>query len=71
MKYVLLAFDYLFGCHHNNLSRVFTIAGRTYCVCCECGKEFAYSFRTMSVGSASSICAPRSTALKSRFANGS
>jgi hypothetical protein len=37
----------LFGCHHSNLSRVFTIRRRTYRVCCDCGAEFEYSLETM------------------------
>ncbi len=41
--------NFLFGCHHHNLSRVFTIAGRTNRVCCDCGTEFKYSLTTMSV----------------------
>lgn len=42
-------FDFLFGCHHSNLSRVFTIRRRTYRVCCGCGAEFDYSLETMSI----------------------
>lgn len=38
-----------FGCHHRKLSRVFTIEGRSYKVCCDCGASFEYSLRTMSV----------------------
>jgi hypothetical protein len=41
--------DFLFGCHHHNLSRVFTIHGRTYQVCCDCGAEFKYSLTKMSI----------------------
>ncbi len=41
--------NFLFGCHHSNLSRVFTIRRRTYRVCCECGKEFDYSLDTMAI----------------------
>ena len=41
--------NFLFGCRHSNLSRVFTISRRTYCVCCECGAEFDYSLETMSI----------------------
>ena len=37
----------LLGCHHPNMSRVFTIRKRTYQVCCDCGKEFAYSWERM------------------------
>ena len=40
MDSVVAALDFLFGCHHHNLSRVFTIHGRTYRVCCGCGAEF-------------------------------
>ncbi len=39
----------LFGCHHPNLSRVFTIRRRTYRVCCDCGAEFDYSIETMAI----------------------
>lgn len=41
--------DFLFGCHHSNLSRIFTIDGHTYRVCCDCGTKFDYSLETMSV----------------------
>ena len=40
MTYVAAALDFLLGCHHSNLSRVFTISGRTYRVCCDCGAQF-------------------------------
>jgi hypothetical protein len=40
--------DYVFGCRHKALSRVFTIGRRTYKVCCDCGAEFECSLRTMS-----------------------
>ena len=49
MSYVTTALDFLFGCHHSNLSRVFTIAGRSYRVCCDCGAEFKYSLQNMSI----------------------
>ena len=41
--------NFLFGCHHGNLSRVFTIRRRTYRVCCDCGAEFDYSIETMEI----------------------
>lgn len=41
--------DYAFGCRHTHLSRVFTIHGRSYKVCCDCGKDFDYSLRTMAI----------------------
>ena len=43
------ALDVAFGCHHGKLSRVFTIDGHSYKVCCDCGTTFDYSLRTMSV----------------------
>ena len=43
------ALDYAFGCHHRKLSRVFTLEGRSYKVCCDCGHRFEYSLRTMSI----------------------
>ena len=41
--------DLAFGCHHRKLSRVFTINGHTYKVCCDCGASFHYSLQSMSV----------------------
>lgn len=49
MDSVVAALDFLFGCHHHNLSRVFTIHSRTYRVCCDCGTEFKYSLTNMSI----------------------
>lgn len=46
---VAQALELAFGCHHGKLSRVFTIRGRSYKVCCECGARFRYSLRTMSI----------------------
>jgi hypothetical protein len=43
------AFDFFFGCHHGNLSRVFTIEGHSYRVCCACCAKFEYSLETMSI----------------------
>ena len=40
-------FSTLFGCRHNNLSRLFTIRRRTYQVCWDCGTEFDYSWEQM------------------------
>jgi len=39
----------IFGCHHGELSRVFTIGGRTYKVCCDCGRKFNYSLVNMRI----------------------
>ena len=41
--------EFLFGCHHVHLSRVFTLQDQTYRVCCDCGAKFAYSLETMSI----------------------
>jgi len=43
------ALEFAFGCHHTKLSRVFTIEGHSYKVCCDCGATFDYSLRTMSI----------------------
>ena len=43
------ALDFAFGCHHSKLSRVFTLEGHSYKVCCDCGARFDYSLRTMSI----------------------
>ena len=39
--------DFLFGCGHPQLTRVFTIGGQTYRVCCNCGARFSYSLANM------------------------
>ena len=41
--------DFLFGCHHGHLSRVFTLGDETYRVCFDCGAKFEYSLETMSI----------------------
>lgn len=43
------ALEFAFGCHHRKLSRVFTMNGHSYKVCCDCGATFNYSLRTMSI----------------------
>jgi hypothetical protein len=40
MKLLLNVFQFIFGCRHRHLSRVFTIKHRTYRVCFDCGQEF-------------------------------
>jgi hypothetical protein len=47
MQWILRAYDIVFGCHHGNLSRVFSIEGNTYRVCCQCGSKFPYSWELM------------------------
>ena len=46
---LLKAYDFLFGCHHEKLSRVFTIDRETYRLCSDCGAKFPYSIVTMSL----------------------
>jgi hypothetical protein len=48
-KWLWKSYDFAFGCHHRNLSRVFTIECRTYRVCCNCGVKFTYSLENMSL----------------------
>ncbi len=40
MNALLWIFQWVFGCHHGHVSRVFTIKRRTYKVCLDCGEEF-------------------------------
>jgi len=40
MKALLAVFQFVFGCRHRHLSRVFTIKHRTYRICFDCGREF-------------------------------
>lgn len=49
MATVIAILDFLFVCHHDHLSRIFTLQGETYRVCCDCGAKFAYSLETMSI----------------------
>ena len=37
-----------FGCWHRHISRPFTLRGRTYEICLDCGKELPYSLELMS-----------------------
>jgi len=50
MERVMTVLDFVFGCHHRHLSRVFTIDRRTYRVCCDCGRNFSYSLDGMCMG---------------------
>ena len=47
MKPLRMVFQFALGCHHSQMSRVFTIKERTYKVCLECGEEFEYSWALM------------------------
>jgi hypothetical protein len=63
MEWLTAVLNFLFGCRHRNLSRVFTIGGQTYCVCRDCGATFSYSLENMSIMHRNA--APRVTALRS------
>jgi hypothetical protein len=47
MKFFSWIFQHVCGCHHNQMSRVFTIKKRSYQVCFECGREFENSRELM------------------------
>ena len=47
MKLLLWIFQFVFGCRHSQLSRVFTIKKRTYQACVKCGRECEYSWKLM------------------------
>ena len=49
MYWLAKVYNFIFGCHHGNLSRVFTVGGDTYIVCCLCGIKFPYSLDSMSM----------------------
>jgi len=50
MGFLAFTLDFLIGCRHRPISRVFTIRGRSYQVCCDCGATREYSLETMSWG---------------------
>jgi hypothetical protein len=52
MKVLRWLLHVLFGCHHSQLTRVFTIGNRTYQVCIDCGREIDYSWELMQSASA-------------------
>jgi hypothetical protein len=59
MRRLMFALDFLR--HHRHLGRVFTIDGRTYRVCCDCGTKFAYSLTSMSLERRTSDSASRTS----------
>jgi hypothetical protein len=64
MEWALRVLDFVFGCHHSNLSRVFTIEGRTYRLCCTCGARFNYSLETMAMDRRAYWPAPVATSMR-------
>jgi hypothetical protein len=60
MEKLAIILDVFFGCYHRQLSRVFTLQGRTYRVCCNCGAQFEYSLEKMSMRSRMRRSASRS-----------
>jgi hypothetical protein len=42
-------FEWIFGCHHRRLSRVFTIDHKRTGCCFACGRKLQYSWRAMSL----------------------
>ena len=50
MKRMSWMYKFVLGwCHHDQMSRVFTLKKRTYRVCFECGREFEYSWARMHI----------------------
>jgi hypothetical protein len=47
MSFSRRMFEFAFGCHHSQLSRVFTLDDRTYRVCFDCGQQVEYSWELM------------------------
>jgi len=64
MEWVLRVLDIVFGCHHSNLSRVFTIDRKTYRLCCSCGARFKYSLETMAMDRRAYWSTPLLTSLR-------
>lgn len=52
-------YDFVFDCHHRHLSRVFTLQGRTYRVCADCGSELPYSWEEMSLAKQPPVRGPQ------------
>lgn len=49
MEGAIRTLDFLFGCHHSNLSRAFMLDGGSYRVCCSCGAKSDYSLENMRI----------------------
>jgi hypothetical protein len=75
--------DTLFGCSHQRTTFPLTPArrngvpalsttqrGGTYVTCLDCGKEFAYDWKTMRVGNAYAVSSPSTTARQAPVAEG-
>lgn len=53
MKHLEAILNWLFGCHHRHMSRVWTIppgSQQPYVTCLDCGAEFQYDWGTMKIG---------------------
>ena len=71
MKPLLWILHSAFGCHHRQISRVFTIKKRTYRVCFQCGQEFEYSWASMHpvrLSAPVNSCAPLDSVGRARVA---
>ena len=66
--------DTLFGCSHQRTTFPLTPARRSghgaYVTCLDCGKEFAYDWKTMRIGGAYDVTAPNTTAQEAPVAEG-
>lgn len=42
--------EYIFGCSHKRTTFPMTARGGMYVACLDCGKEFAYDWKSMQIG---------------------
>ncbi len=47
LRHVVHAVSSVFGCHHERLTRPFTIQKQSYMMCLECGQKVFYSMEEM------------------------
>jgi hypothetical protein len=47
MDMLSTVYNFVFGCHHNDVTRVFTIKDHSYKVCLDCGQQVEYSLQDM------------------------
>lgn len=63
--------DALFACCHGQTTFPMTRASRTYVVCLDCGREFAYNWANMRVvGPVANVMLPSTTACLAPVAEG-